>query len=193
MLSLSEADRFSLLRFARQVVIDSVTHARLPEIIPTGGVFANRCGVFVTLHSLADRLRGCIGIIEPVDPLGDAIAHCAAGAALHDPRFSPMQPRDLRDFRIEISLLSVPAPIDPTQIEIGRHGLLISRGTRHGLLLPQVATEHHLTTEAFLAETCRKALLPREAWRESGTTVMAFTCEVFSEKEAFKSGAARPR
>ena len=72
-------------------------------------------------------------------------------------------------------------PIHPEGIEIGRHGLLVVRGARRGLLLPQVATEHRLSAEQFLAETCRKAQLPPDAWREAETHVSAFTCEVFSE------------
>jgi uncharacterized protein (TIGR00296 family) len=88
---------------------------------------------------------------------------------------------DLGGLQIEISLLSPPAAIDPTEIEVGRHGLLVARGAHRGLLLPQVAAEHGLTREQFLDEACRKALLPREAWRDTETQVFAFTCEVLSE------------
>jgi AmmeMemoRadiSam system protein A len=180
---LSEADGRNLLRLARHAVIGAVTCARLPEHIPHDGIFAKRSGVFVTLRC-GRRLCGCIGVIEADDPLGDAVVRCAASAALQDPRFAPMRPEDLGGLRIEISLLSPPTVIDPGQIEVGRHGLLIGRGPQRGLLLPQVALEHHLTREQFLDQACRKANLPREAWRDPETQVLAFTCEVFSDEGA---------
>lgn len=178
--SLSEADRQNLLRLARQAVVEAVSRARLPDSIPNDGVFAQRCGVFVTLRS-GHRLRGCIGVIEADEPLGQSIVRCAAGAALQDPRFAPLRPEDLCGLQIEISLLAPPAPIDPAEIEIGRHGLLVSQGTHRGLLLPQVAVEHGLTREQFLEEACRKALLSREAWRDSETQMLGFTCEVLTD------------
>jgi uncharacterized protein (TIGR00296 family) len=83
--------------------------------------------------------------------------------------------------QVEISLLSPPLPIGLEEIEIGRHGLLISRGRQRGLLLPQVAVGHHLSAEEFLAETCRKAQLPPDAWRDAETNICGFTCEIFSD------------
>jgi uncharacterized protein len=181
--SLSDADRGALLQLARRAVIAAVSHEDLPQQLRTEGISSERRGVFVTLHS-RHRLRGCIGVIEGEEPLSDSIIRCAAGAALHDPRFAPLRTDDLTELQIEISLLSTPATIDPTEIEIGRHGLLISRGSQRGLLLPQVAVEHHLTREQFLGEVCRKAQLPLEAWRDADTRVLAFTCEVFSDSES---------
>jgi uncharacterized protein len=180
--SLSEADRYAILKFARQVVVDAVTLGRLPEHIPTSGVFSERRGVFVTLRNNA-RLRGCIGVVEADTPLGDSVARCAAGAALQDPRFAPMRVTDLSQMQIEISLLSHPEPIDINAIEIGRHGLIIVSGDHRGLLLPQVAIEHDLNREQFLSETCRKAHLLRDAWRDARTQILGFTCEVFSDPQ----------
>lgn len=68
-------------------------------------------------------------------------------------------------------------------IEVGKHGLLIERGRAHGLLLPQVATEHHLSRERFLEETCEKAELPRDAWKLSDTVIYGFTAEIFREAD----------
>jgi AmmeMemoRadiSam system protein A len=178
--SLSDSGRRALLQLARQAVVDAV-HERLPQQIPHEGVFSERSGVFVTLH-IRHRLRGCIGVIEAEEPLGESIVRCAASAALQDPRFTPMRADELGELQIEISLLSPPAPIRPEEIEIGRHGLLVSRGKQRGLLLPQVAAEQHFSPDQFLQETCRKAQLPRDAWRETGTQVLGFTCEVFSEE-----------
>jgi AmmeMemoRadiSam system protein A len=180
MLSLSEAQRRDLLQLARLAVTEAVRNDRLPEKIRLEGIYAERCGVFVTLH-VYSKLRGCIGVVEPDEPLGEAIVRCATSAAKSDPRFPPMQPADLEGLQVEISLLSPPAGIAPEVVEIGRHGLLIILGERRGLLLPQVAVEHHLDREQFLAETCRKAGLPRDAWRDQQARIFGFTCEVFAE------------
>jgi len=180
--SLSEDDRRTLLCLARDAVTQAVSFDRLPDPFPNDGVFSEKRGVFVTLHVRA-RLRGCIGVIEPDHGLGESIVRCAASAALQDPRFSPIRAEELADLQIEISLLSPPLPIRPEEIEIGRHGLVVVCGARRGLLLPQVATEHHLTPEQFLMETCRKAQLPLDSWRQADTQILAFTCEVFSEHQ----------
>src|SRR6201999_1646543 len=173
----SEADRHAILKFARQVVVEAVTLGRLPEHVPTAGIFDERRGVFVTLRNNG-QLRGCIGVVEPDTPLGDSVARGAAGAALQDPRFAPMRVADLSQLQIEISLLSQPERIDINAIEIGRHGLIVVSGDRRGLLLPQVAVEHNLDREQFLSETCRKANLLRDAWRDARTQILAFTCDV---------------
>jgi len=178
--SLSESDRRTALQLARTVVVEAVSHRQLPEVFPREGIFAERRGVFVTLH-VRNRLQGCIGVIEANEPLGEAIVHCAASAALEDPRFAPMRTDQLGELSIEISLLSPMEPIAAESIEIGYHGLFLRLHAQRGLLLPQVATEHRLTREEFLEETCRKAGLSREAWRDPEARLFGFTCEVFSE------------
>ena len=179
---LSEADRQNLLLLARRVLVEVVSRRELPDVIPHDGIFGGRQGVFVTLQ-VRGELRGCIGTTEGYEPLGEAIVRCSASAALHDPRFPPLRADELGDLQIEISVLSPLTPIRPDEIEIGRHGLVISQGERRGLLLPQVAVEHGLTREQFLEETCRKARLPREAWQSPSTQIQGFTCEVFSGAE----------
>jgi AmmeMemoRadiSam system protein A len=176
----SEADRRALLELARRAIAEAVSLKKPLGIIPRTGVFAEKWGVFVSLHGRG-RLRGCIGIVEAAEPLGEAIVRCAASAALQDPRFSPVGSDELQAIQIEISLLFTPEPILPENIEIGKHGLLISQGPRRGLLLPQVAVEHKFSREKFLEETCRKAGLEANAWREPTTRVHGFSCEVFSE------------
>lgn len=185
----SEIDRRALLTFARQVVVEAVTLGRFPAEIPNDGVFAERRGVFVTLRKFG-RLCGCIGVIQADAPLGDSITRCAAGAALQDSRFSALRVADLPHLQVEISLLSPPEPIDISRIEIGCHGLIVVSGDSRGLLLPQVASEHHFTREQFLSETCRKAGLLPDAWRDARTQILAFTCEVFSD-ECQANGASR--
>ena len=180
--SLSEAEKRTALQLARDAVVDAISKRKPSIRISHHGIFAERHRVFVTLH-VRGRLQGCIGAVDPEEPLGDAVARCAASAALEDPRFAPMRAEQLGDLAIEISLLSMPAPISPQEIEIGRHGLLIVLEARRGVLLPQVAVEHHFTCEQFLEETCRKAGLPRESWRNPEARVFGFACEVFSESQ----------
>lgn len=179
---LSDAYRRPLLVLARRAIVDAVLFQKCIEGIPPDEVFAEKRGVFVTL-TLRGRLRGCIGTVEAFEPLGESIARCAAGAALHDPRFTPVRADELHELRIELSVLSPPEPILPADIEIGKHGLLISRGSRRGLLLPQVAGEHKFSREQFLEATCRKAGLDAKAWQEPQTQISGFFCEVFSEEE----------
>jgi len=179
--ALTAEDQRSLLKFARQCV-QAAVHRSNPPAIPATAPFSLVCGVFVTLHT-KEKLRGCIGVIETTESLAASMAHCAAGAALHDPRFSPVRVEELDSLRIEISLLSPPAPVRPEEIEIGHHGLIVALDRRRGLLLPQVAVEHSLDREMFLAETCRKAGLPRDAWKMKEVQILGFTCEVFSDDD----------
>jgi uncharacterized protein len=175
----------ALLELARLAVTQAVSNDRLPEAIPEQGVFAERCGVFVTLH-VRGELRGCIGVVETNEPLGHGIVRSAASAALQDPRFSPIRPEELQQLQIEVSVLSPVLPLHPDRVEIGTHGLLIVSGRHRGLLLPQVATEHGLDREQFLDETCRKAGLPRGAWRDQDVQLYAFTCKIYSDKPETK-------
>jgi len=180
--SLSEADRRVLLDLARRAVVAAVSLQKPVEGPLPSGIFAEKRGVFVTLHARG-RLRGCIGVVEAFEPLAEAVARSASSAALHDPRFSPVRVEELPDVQIEISVLSLLEAIRPEDVEIGKHGLLIIQGSKRGLLLPQVATEHKLGRERFLEETCRKAGLGAQAWQEPVTEIFGFTCEVFSEEE----------
>ena len=179
---LSEADKSLLLALARNAIETAVRERRLPGTIPNHGVFSQPSRGFVTLRHRG-RLRGCIGHIEPPEPLGECIVRSAVSAAVEDLRFATVSVEELSELHIEISLLTTPAPIELDEIEIGRHGLLICRGGKRGLLLPQVATEQGLTRERFLEETCRKAGVPSTAWKYPGTEIYAFQCEIISEVE----------
>jgi len=109
------------------------------------------------------------------------VTRCAVAACSADPRFPPVTPAELEQIEIEISLLGPLEPITgPQEIEIGAHGLVVEMGWQRGLLLPQVATEWKWDAEAFLAHTCHKAGLPRDAWRH-GAKVWRFEAEVFGE------------
>lgn len=176
---LSELDQQALLRLARQSLEEGVRRHRLPEIeSPPEGLREHR-GAFVTLRK-ARRLRGCIGMVEAFQPLYQTVVECAASAALHDPRFDPVAPHELPDLHIEISVLSTLVDISPHEVEVGRHGLLVSQGSTRGVLLPQVPVEWDWDRERFLEETCQKAGLPKNAWRHDAR-IQAFTVQLVNE------------
>ena len=185
-LLLSAEDRRALLVYARESVQSAVLRSAAPEI-PQRETFDIACGVFVTVH-VQGKLRGCIGVVETSEPLHSSIAHCSSGAALRDPRFPPVSEEELGAVEVELSLLSRPAPLLVSEIEIGRHGLIVSKDGRRGLLLPQVAVGHKLSREQFLAETCRKAGLSGDAWRTDDVAIMGFTCVVISESQELQGG-----
>jgi len=190
--SLSEEDRIAILELARQGVLHAICHERPLSSFPTTGIFAERRGLFVTLH-VAKKLRGCIGMVEGNAALGETLTRCAADAALHDPRFSRMRAEEMDTLEIEVSLLSPLQPIRPEEVEIGTHGLLVERGPRRGLLLPQVALEHRLSREQFLSETCAKAGLPRDAWKDPETKLQGFQCEIIAERRGPLAEKESPR
>ena len=137
-------------------------------------------GAFVTL-TVGGRLRGCIGRIESTEPLWRVISEMAVAAAFEDPRFPPLSRTEMSDLGIEISILGPLELVDgPDDITVGVHGLFIRKGHRSGLLLPQVASSRNWDVETFLRETCRKAGLRPDDWRE-GALIYAFSAEVFDE------------
>lgn len=111
-------------------------------------------------------------------------------AATEDPRFPPVSAPEVAELEIELSILSRPQPVRFAEIEIGRHGLIATRGGRRGLLLPQVASEHDWPVERFLEEVCLKAGLEPDDWRRDGTLIESFTAEVFSERDLAPQSAS---
>jgi AmmeMemoRadiSam system protein A len=175
----TEADRARLLRLAREALRACVCRLPMPAL-DDSEILARLGGAFVTLH-LSGQLRGCIGHVEADEPLGLVVSRCAVAAATSDPRFQAVAESELPEIEIELSLLGPLEEVPGGEaIEIGRHGLVIERGRRRGLLLPQVAAEHSWDRVRFLAETCRKAGLPPDAW-DKGATVWRFEAEVFGE------------
>ena len=152
---------------------------------PSAEALRTPCGAFVTLYK-GRHLRGCIGHIEALRPLYVTVRDCARAAALDDPRFEPVTPAELPALQLDISVLSPLVEVAPQQVEVGRHGLLISRGAQRGLLLPQVAVEWNWDRERFLEETCLKAGLPPDAWQH-GARVQAFTAQVLKEPSKKKT------
>ncbi len=178
---LSGAERSELLAIARRAVETCLREGRVPGESPAPGILTAPGAAFVTIHAGED-LRGCIGYTEAAAPLYRTVQECAVAAATEDPRFPPVTLRELPRLTFEISVLSPLFPIRPEEVEIGVHGLLIAKGGRRGLLLPQVPVEWGWGREEFLRQLCRKAGLPADAWRE-GATLYAFTAEVFGEPE----------
>jgi AmmeMemoRadiSam system protein A len=176
---ISEPDRALLLQLARDAIAAhvGVAAAHVPVM---SGVLSQPGGAFVTLHKQGE-LRGCIGHIEATEALGRVVLRCAVAAASTDPRFPPLTSLELEHVEIELSILGPLEPITgPHDIEIGRHGLVVEQGCQRGLLLPQVATEWNWDAETFVAHTCHKAGLPRDAWQK-GAKVWRFEAEVFGE------------
>ena len=171
-----------LLDVARCAVMSAVEGTAPTASLPSGIRCSELGGAFVTLQ-LRGQLRGCIGEINSKDPLAKVVARCARAAALEDPRFRPVRPDELTEIHIEISILSPPEESKTEEIKPGKHGLIVSRGYRRGVLLPQVAIERGWGAERFLEEACAKAGLGRNAWKTSGVAIETFTAEAFGEAD----------
>ena len=136
-------------------------------------------GAFVSLHKNG-QLRGCIGYVHGVKPLAEAIKDMAIAAAFQDPRFPQLQENELENLDIEISVLTPMKQISNiNEIEVGKHGLMMIKGPYSGLLLPQVATQYNWDRQTFLSETCHKAGLPIDAWKDDETEIYIFSAEIF--------------
>jgi len=178
-MELSAADKKTLHEIARQSIAAGLQGQWPPPLPPLSGVCQEPRGAFVTLHHRG-QLRGCIGFIEAVKPLAVTVQEMAYAAAFKDPRFPPLTPEEFQDITVEISVLSPLRRIHSIdEIEVGRHGLYIRRGLRHGLLLPQVATEHQWDRFTFLQQTCWKANLPTTAWQDPQTEIYIFSADIF--------------
>lgn len=175
----SPEERQVLLRLAHDSIISATQGLAISADAPTPHLAEHR-GAFTSLY-LRGELRGCVGYVLPACPVYRAVAETARAAAFDDNRFSPVTREEAPDLEIELSILSPPCPIEASEIEIGRHGLLISWRGHRGLLLPQVPVEHGWDRTTFLEQTCRKAFLPSDSW-QNGATIEAFTAEVFGDK-----------
>lgn len=175
---LDAATRETLLRRARAAIASTIG-AELELPAATAAPPTVRAGAFVTLRVGGD-LRGCIGYPESDRVLVDVVEQCAISAAVSDPRFPAVRATEWPLIDLEISVLGPIEPVDDIgEIEIGRHGLIVELGRRRGLLLPQVALEWKWDVEEFASNTCAKAGLPTDAWR-NGAKLFKFEAEVFS-------------
>lgn len=173
-------DRQRLLALARRA-IEARVRREPPPAPGRGGALEWPRGAFVTIHCRGD-LRGCLGRLDPDEPLAATVAQLAASVSDSDPRFEPVRPSELDDLDVEISVLTPEREVTSlADIEIGRHGLIVEQGGRRGLLLPQVATEYGWDAEAFVSHTCLKAGLSADAWRR-GARILVFEAQVFGER-----------
>jgi AmmeMemoRadiSam system protein B/AmmeMemoRadiSam system protein A len=189
---LTGAERTALLQLARATLGSHLNHDESLADWFAGhavtGNLATPAGTFVTVHNTGararrdGRLRGCIGVMEASEPLVDAVIHAATSAA-HDPRFPELEAAELAGVSLEVSVLSPMRPVPtPEQIEMGRHGVVLSKGGHRAVFLPQVATETGWDRDRFLSQLALKAGLSAEAWRE-GARFEVFTAQVFGEEE----------
>ena len=176
----SSPERALLLRLAHDAIASSFDRREMSLVAPSPHLAEPR-GVFTTLYYLG-ALRGCVGYVLPVAPLYRTVAETARAAAFDDSRFLPVTRDEVLGLRVSLSVLSQPQSIGPEQVELGRHGLLVSLGPYRGLLLPQVPVEHGWDRTTFLEQTCKKAGLPRNAW-QTGAKLEAFTAEVFGDPQ----------
>jgi uncharacterized protein (TIGR00296 family) len=185
MLTISEGKK--AVYFARNVIEQYVKNKKNFDI-NLSGLFLENQGAFVTIHSYPNHdLRGCIGIIQPVMTLKEAIIE-GAKSATRDPRFSPIKEGELDKIVIEVTILTKPVlicvsePMDYLkEIEIGRDGLIVENGFYKGLLLPQVPVEQNWDIEDFLCNTCIKAGIMPDAWFDKKTKIFKFSGQVFTE------------
>ncbi|MBE9537029.1 MAG: AmmeMemoRadiSam system protein A [Proteobacteria bacterium] len=179
-IKLTETEKIELLRIARQIVAGQFQGGSRAISTDMDGL-QREGGAFVTLHKKGE-LRGCIGNFFSDKPLYKTVAEMALSAAFKDPRFSPLRENELDELDFEISVLSPLRQIeDAGEIEVGRHGIFITKGAKRGVLLPQVAREYGWDRETFLEHTCMKAGLPSDEWRH-GAKIEVFSAQVFGEK-----------
>jgi len=180
-LGLSLEEKHKLLDIARSAILHRILKRPMPSPSVNLKKLNELRAAFVCLK-INGKLRGCIGCTEPRDALYKVVRDMAVEAAFCDPRFAPLSQEELEHIHLEISVLTPLERIhDPSQIEIGKHGLVIRKGFHSGLLLPQVATENHWDREQFLEWTCNKAGLSIDAWKDPETQMHIFSADVFSE------------
>ena len=180
--TLSREEKISLLQLARGAIGQRLGVGEPPSIEETA-TLQQHCGVFVTLHK-NEKLRGCIGYLTATKPLIQVVTDAAQASAFQDTRFEPLQREEWDRIEIEISVLSPLVPINNVEeIEVGKHGILMRQGYRSGLLLPQVATEYNWDLKTFLTNTCYKAGLLGNCWKDPATEIEIFTALVFNERE----------
>ncbi|MFW9969038.1 MAG: TIGR00296 family protein [Candidatus Odinarchaeota archaeon] len=199
---MSKEDEFSLeegkilLKFARENIEYYLNHnKRIPVPDKIKERFSDKYGAFVTLNrynDIGNPLRGCIGYIEPTYSLYDVIHKVSISSATEDPRFPSVSLEEMNNIVIELSILTPPRLLevnDPKEyldkIVIGRDGLIAEKGMRRGILLPQVPVDHgrNWDVETFLSQTCSKAWLDSNAWKEKSTKIYSFQAILFEEKK----------
>jgi AmmeMemoRadiSam system protein A len=174
----SQGQRQLMLELARKSI--SCHLDGLEFSVPDLDFLKQPSGAFVTLRKRG-MLRGCIGSIEAMFPLGETISKCSISSATQDPRFPPLRKSELDSIQLEISVISPMRTTEVKEIIVGTHGVMIEYMNQHGLLLPQVPLEHDWDRDTFLNHVCLKAGLSPDVWKSPGPTFWTFTAEIFSE------------
>lgn len=180
-----------LVRLARKTIEAHLGLTSEPDTDDAPMITETKCGVFVTLNKVegsGNTLRGCIGYPYPVKDLLTAVKESALNAAFDDPRFPPVTRDEMDSILVEVSVLTPPETIKvdhpkdiPGEVVVGRDGLIMCRGFRRGLLLPQVAVDWGWDSEEFLFQCCFKAGLPPDSWLLDDTELQRFQAIIYSE------------
>lgn len=180
---LTDDEKRELLRIARATLREYTRTGFVPPGRPHRQSLLDPAGAFVTLHR-DGQLRGCIGTLQETQPLYKVVQEMTVAAASRDGRFEPVRAEEVDDIDIEISVLGGRHRVGgPDEIEVGRHGLCLTKAFHRGLLLPQVAVEHGWDAQTFLDHVCLKAGLPPGSWRAPDAVVEVFTAQVFGERD----------
>jgi uncharacterized protein len=172
-----------LLQLARQTLEDFVRGAeRHIEEISDPHLQGCDYGAFVSLHK-QQTLRGCVGNCAPDARLYEVVIEMTQAAASRDNRMAPISADELDDIRIDITVLSPLVRVDdPLALQVGKHGLHVAQGAKRGVLLPQVAPQHEWDMKTFVEQTCVKAGLRKNAWKDSRTEISTFTGLIIEEQ-----------
>ncbi len=180
-MELTEKGKKALLEAAKKSIENRLKNKPMPEFKDDDPALGEKRGAFVTIKKKG-LLRGCIGYIHAVKDLESTVKEMARAAAFNDPRFPPVTEGELSQLSFEISVLTPLKEIENMEeIVVGLHGLYITRGSFSGLLLPQVATEYEWDRETFLEQTCRKAGLPSNSWKDKETKIFVFSADIFGD------------
>jgi len=194
MFQLNRHESEFLVELAKKAVAEYLESGRVvntPKGTPR--MLLRKSGVFVTLNKQQQgkvELRGCIGYPTPSTQLAQAVIECAISSATQDFRFAPLTSQELENTLFEVSVLTPPTLINapnpkhiPSEIKVGKDGLIIERGMNKGLLLPQVPAKYNWDEEEFLCQCCLKAGLSPDTWLMKGTKVYKFSCIIIKEDE----------
>jgi len=180
---LTKEDKRALLALARQRLQEHLDRREPAAVSADSDALLEHRPTFVTWRTSTGELRGCIGEVIAQRPLVESVARMAVASGTQDPRFPSITAQELPHLKVEISALTPITPIAPDRVEVGRHGLMISKGHSSGLLLPQVPIEQGWNREEFLRGLCHKAGLPADAWRDSDVQLHSFEAEVWGEED----------
>jgi AmmeMemoRadiSam system protein B/AmmeMemoRadiSam system protein A len=180
--SLTDQEKAELLALARKSVEYMIENKEpYAPTAPASETLNREYGAFTTLTE-GGALRGCIGYTSPTKPLYITVRDTATLAALRDPRFVPVTAAELPKLAYEISVLSPLRRVtDVDEIKVGRDGLIMKNRDSEGLLLPQVPVEQSWDRATFLEQTCRKAGMEPNCWKDENTDIFSFTAVVFGE------------